>query len=130
MRSRLSSGKPAYGSVSRIGGDLLETLTSMFHPLPSIALLPIALIWFGLGDSGVIFVIVHAVLWSVALNTHAGFRAVSPTLRMVGRNYGLSTTGYILRIVIPGAIPSILTGLNTGWAFAWRTRIVAELVYG
>jgi NitT/TauT family transport system permease protein len=120
----------AFASVSRIGSDLLETLTSMFHPLPSIALLPIAFIWFGLGTNGVVFVIVHAVLWSVALNTHAGFRAVSPTLRMVGRNYGLSTAGYISRILIPGAFPSILTGLKTGWAFAWRTLIAAELIFG
>lgn len=120
----------ALASVSRIGADLLETLTAMFHPLPSIALLPIALIWFGLGDAGVIFVIIHAVLWSVALNTHSGFRSVSPTLRMVGRNYGLSAAGYIGRILIPGAFPSILTGLKIGWAFAWRTLIAAELVFG
>jgi NitT/TauT family transport system permease protein len=70
------------------------------------------------------------VLWAVALNTHAGFRAVSPTLRMVGRNYGLSQAGYIARILIPGAFPSILTGLKIGWAFAWRTLIAAELVFG
>lgn len=120
----------AVASVTRIGADLLETLTSMFHPLPSVALLPIAFMWFKLGDSGIIFVLVHAVLWSVALNTYAGFRAVSPTLRMVGRNYGLSTLGYITRILIPGAFPSILTGLKIGWAFAWRTLIAAELVFG
>src|SRR5688500_4022514 len=59
----------AFASVSRIGADLLETLTAMFNPLPSIALLPLALIWFGLGDSSVVFVLVHAVLWAVALNT-------------------------------------------------------------
>ena len=59
----------AFASVSRIGADLLETLTAMFNPLPSIALLPLALIWFGLGDGSVIFVLVHAVLWAVALNT-------------------------------------------------------------
>ncbi len=120
----------AFASVSRIGADLLETLTAMFNPLPSIALLPLALIWFGLGDNSVIFVLVHAVLWAVALNTFAGFRALSPTLRMVGQNYGLSSAGYILRILIPGAFPSILTGLKVGWAFAWRTLIAAELVFG
>lgn len=120
----------ALASTTRIGADLLETLTSMFHPLPSIALLPIAFIWFGIGNTGLIFVLIHAVLWSVALNTYSGFRAVSPTLRMVGRNYGLSTANYILRILIPGAFPSILTGLKTGWAFAWRTLIAAELVFG
>lgn len=120
----------AGASFSRIGADLLEMLTSMFNPLPSIALLPLALIWFGLGDGAVIFVLIHAVLWSVALNTHSGFRAVSPTLRMVGQNYGLSPAGYITRILIPAAFPSILTGLKIGWAFAWRTLIAAELVFG
>ena len=111
----------ALASATRIGSDLLETLTSMFNPLPSIALLPLAMIWFGLGNPSIIFVLIHAVLWSVALNTHAGFRAVSPTWRMVGQNYGLSKVGYIARILIPGAFPSILTGLKIGWAFAWRT---------
>jgi NitT/TauT family transport system permease protein len=119
-----------FASITRIGADLLETLTAMFNPLPSIALLPLALIWFGLGDGSVIFVLIHAVLWPVALNTHSGFRAVSPTLRMVGRNYGLSRIAYIVRILLPGAFPSILTGLKAGWAFAWRTLIAAELVFG
>ena len=120
----------AFASTTRMGADLLETLTAMFNPLPSIALLPLALIWFGLGDASIIFVLIHAVLWSVALNAHAGFRAVSPTLRMVGQNYGLSQPGYVLRILIPGAFPSILAGLKIGWAFAWRTQIAAELVFG
>ena len=102
----------------------------MFSPLPAIALLPLALIWFGLGIGSLIFVMVHSVLWPLALNTHAGFRAVSPTLRMVGRNYGLSGLGLVLRILIPAAFPSILAGLKIGWAFAWRTLIAAELVFG
>jgi len=120
----------ALATSTRIGADLLETLTAMFNPLPSIALLPLALIWFGLGAGSVIFVLIHAVLWAVALNTFAGFRAVSPTWKMVGQNYGLSRVGYIARILIPGAFPSILTGLKVGWAFAWRTLIAAELVFG
>lgn len=120
----------ALASAGRIGGDFLETLTAMFNPLPSIALLPLALIWFGLGNGSIIFVLIHAVLWSVALNMHAGFRAVSPTLRMVGMNYGLSKGGYVIRILLPAAFPSILTGLKIGWAFAWRTLIAAELVFG
>ena len=120
----------AFASASRVGADLLEILTSMFNPLPSIALLPIALIWFGLGDLSIIFVVIHAVLWAVALNTYGGFRSVSPILRMVGQNYGLSTAGYITRILIPAAFPNILTGLKVGWAFAWRTLIAAELVFG
>ena len=120
----------ALATATRIGADLLETLTAMFNPLPSIALLPLALLWFGLGEGAIIFVLIHAVLWAVALNTFAGFKSVSPTLRMVGLNYGLSQGAYIRRILIPGAFPSILTGLKIGWAFAWRTLIAAELVFG
>jgi sulfonate transport system permease protein len=115
---------------TRIGTDLLETLTAMFNPLPAIALLPLALIWFGLGAGSLIFVLVHSVLWAVALNTHSGFLGVSPTLRMVGRNYGLRGLSYVFRILVPAAFPSILAGLKIGWAFAWRTLIAAELVFG
>jgi NitT/TauT family transport system permease protein len=120
----------AFASVSRLGADLLQTLTAMFNPLPSIAMLPLAMVWFGLGDASVIFVLVHAVLWAVALNTFGGFRSVSQTLRLVGQNYGLTGMRYILSILIPGAFASILTGLKVGWAFAWRTLIAAELIFG
>jgi NitT/TauT family transport system permease protein len=119
-----------FAITSRIGTDFLETLTSMFNPLPAIALLPLALIWFGLGNGSLIFVLIHSVLWAVALNTHSGFLSVSNTLRMVGRNYGLRGLPYVGKILIPAAFPSILTGLKIGWAFAWRTLIAAELVFG
>ncbi len=116
--------------TTRLGTDFLESMTAMLNPLPAIALLPLALIWFGLGLGSLVFVLVHSVLWAVALNTHAGFRGVSNTLRMVGRNYGLSGLRLVLKILIPAAFPSILSGLKIGWAFAWRTLIAAELVFG
>jgi sulfonate transport system permease protein len=120
----------ALAITTRVGTDLLETLTAMFNPLPAIALLPLALIWFGLGVGSLVFVLVHSVMWAVALNTHAGFLAVSPTLRMVGRNYGLRGLPFVFKILVPAAFPSILTGLKVAWAFAWRTLIAAELVFG
>jgi len=115
---------------TRVGADFLETMTAMFNPLPAIALLPLALIWFGLGSGSLIFVLVHSVMWAVALNTLAGFRSVSATARMVGRNYNLNGLRFVARILIPAAFPSILSGLKIGWAFAWRTLIAAELVFG
>jgi NitT/TauT family transport system permease protein len=116
--------------ASDFGARFLSTLTAMFNPLPAIALLPLALIWFGLGTPSLVFVIVHSVLWAVALNTLTGFRAVPETLRMSGRNLGLRGVRYVLLILIPAAFPSILAGLKIGWAFAWRTLIAAELVFG
>jgi NitT/TauT family transport system permease protein len=115
---------------TRVGSDLLATLTAMFNPLPAIALLPLAMLWFGLGNVSLIFVLIHAVLWPLALNTHSGFLAVSDTLRMTGRNCGLRGVAYVSRILIPAAFPSILAGLKISWAFAWRTLIAAELVFG
>jgi NitT/TauT family transport system permease protein len=119
-----------FAITTRLGTDLLELLTAMFNPLPAIALLPLALLWFGLGYPSIIFVIIHAVTWPVALNVHAGFMGVSNTLRMVGKNYGLSGLGFVFKILIPAAQAHILTGLKVGWAFSWRTLIAAELVFG
>jgi NitT/TauT family transport system permease protein len=115
---------------TQFGRDLLSTLTAMFNPLPAIALLPLALLWFGLGRGSLVFVLIHSVLWPLALNTYAGFQAVPETLRMAGRNYGLKGLPYVLQILVPAALPSILSGLKIGWAFAWRTLIAAELVFG
>ncbi len=115
---------------SRFGGDILGTLTAMLNPLPAIALLPLALIWFGLGAKSLVFVLLHSIVWPVALNTHTGFMSVPEPLRMVGRNYGLRNVRYVAKILIPAAFPSILAGMKLGWAFAWRTLIASELVFG
>src|SRR3984957_4853837 len=115
---------------SRIGTDFLETMTAMFNPLPAIALLPLALIWFGLGAGSLIFVLVHSVMWAVSLNMLAGFRGVSMTVRMVGRNYNLSGLRFVFRILIPAAFPSILAGLKIGWGIRLCALFAAQLVFG
>ena len=117
-------------TTTRFGRDLLETVTSMFNPLPAIALMPLALIWFGLGTSSLVFVIVHAVLWPMALNAYTGFVTVPPTLVRVGENFGLRGWGLVSGILLPAAFPYLLTGVKIGWAFAWRTIIAAEMVFG
>ncbi|MFD1278769.1 ABC transporter permease [Methylobacterium goesingense] len=126
----LAFGLTTFAVSTQFGRDLLSTLTAMFNPLPAIALLPLALLWFGLGSGSLIFVMIHSVLWPMALNTYAGFQGVPETLRMAGRNYGLRGPSYVLQILIPAALPAILSGLKIGWAFAWRTLIAAELVFG
>jgi sulfonate transport system permease protein len=115
---------------SSFGADVLTTLTSMFNPLPALAILPLALLWLGIGIPGLILVMVQSVVWTVAINTFVGFQSVPATLRMAGQNFGFSGLGYIFRILIPAAFPFILTGFKIGWAHAWRTLIGAELVFG
>jgi NitT/TauT family transport system permease protein len=116
--------------LSRFGADLLSTLTAMFNPLPALAMLPIAMLWFGLGMPSLVFVMVLSVVWTVSLNTLTGFQTIPVTQRMAGQNFGLRGIGYIFRILIPAAFPSILSGLKLGWAFSWRTLIGAELIFG
>ncbi len=116
--------------ASALVREALQTLIAMFNPLPAIALLPLAMLWFGLGERSLLVVLTHAVLWPFALATLSGFDSVPETQRLVGRNYGLKGPEYVFRILIPAALPSILYGLKIGWAFAWRTLIAAELVFG
>jgi len=116
--------------TTRLGNDLLTTLTAMFNPLPAIALLPLALLWFGIGNGSLLFVVAHSILWPLALNIHAGYQGVSETLRMAGRNPGLKPVAYVARVLFPAALPSVISGLKIGWAFGWRTLIAAELVFG
>lgn len=114
----------------RFGTDMLTTLSAMLNPLPAIALLPLAMIWFGLGKGAIIFTLLHSIVWPVSLYAMTGIRGISPTLKMMGRNYGLRGPRYILLILLPAAFPTILSGMRIAWAFAWRTLMAAELVFG
>ena len=115
---------------TRIGEDILVLLTSILNPLPSIAILPLAILWFGLNTTALTVVIVNAVVWPIAINVSMGFRTVNPTLLSVGRNIGLSGWRLVRDVLVPAALPHTISGLKTGWAFGWRTIIAAELVFG
>lgn len=115
---------------TKIGEDILVLLTSMLNPLPSIAVLPLVIIWFGLNTTALVIVIANAVIWPIAINVSMGFRTVNPTLLSVGRNIGLRGWRMVRNVLIPSALPHTVTGLKTGWAFGWRTIIAAELVFG
>jgi NitT/TauT family transport system permease protein len=112
------------------GDDILVLLTSMLNPLPAIAVLPLAILWFGLNTTALIVVIANAVVWPIAINVSTGFRTVNPTFLAVGRNIGLSGWRLVRDVLMPAALPHTISGLKTGWAFGWRTIIAAELVFG
>lgn len=126
----IAFGLTVLATLSRWGRDLLLTLTSIMNPLPAIALLPVALLWLGIGSKSMLFVIVNSVVWALALNMHTGFETVPLTWRRAGLNLGLSGWGLIRHVYLPAALPYILTGLKIAWSFGWRTVIAAELVFG
>jgi len=123
-------GFTVLAALSTFGTDLLELLTSIFNPLPGVVILPLAMLWFGIGSDAILFTVAVATVWPIAINLSMGFRTVSPTIVAVGRNIGLSRLRVVTDVLIPAALPHAVTGLKTAWAFGWRTIIASELVFG
>ncbi len=115
---------------TRIGEDFLSTVTSAFAPLPAIAIFPLALMWLGISYASIVFITTWATIFPVAIAMFQGFRGVSETLRAVGRNFGLRGLGHTARILIPAALPAIMTGLRNGLSNAFRALIALEMVIG
>jgi len=112
--------------VERSVGSLIIGLQS----LPSIAWLPLAILWFGLGESAVLFVVVIGSLPSVALATLNSLRQVPPLLERAGRTLGAKGWRLYRHVVFPASIPGYVGGLQQGWAFAWRSLMAGELIIG
>ena len=97
--------------------------------LPSIAWLPLAILWFGLDESAIIFVIVMGVVFSVAMATATGIRGIPPQLERAARNLGAKGESMLTDLILPASLPQIVSGMKQGWSFAWRSLIAAEMVY-
>jgi len=109
---------------------VVEVLTSIMHPMPSVAMIPLVIVWIGIGFPGVVALTINSCLWPILLNSYTGFRAVHVTYMEVGRNVGLRKFKLILHVMIPSALPYLLAGLKVAWARSWRTVVAAEMVFG
>lgn len=116
--------------ISKVGQSFTDTVTAIAHPLPGIALLPVIILWLGTGTTAILFIIVHSVVWPMALNLLAGFRSIPAIYREVGRNIGLKPLQNTGLIMIPASFPFLLAGLKIGWARSWRALISAEMIFG
>ncbi len=110
--------------------SFIRTCISIAHPLPGIALLPLIILWIGTDSKAIIFIIVHSVLWPLALNLLTGFQAVPEIYIQVGRNIGLSRLKMMLHIYLPASLPFFISGLKISWARAWRALVSAEMIFG
>ena len=110
--------------------SVMEMILAMMHPLPSVALLPLLIIWFGLGEFSLWIVVLNSALWPIFLNAYAGFRTVHQTYIEVGRNIGLRGLKLFWHVVLPSALPYLITGIEISWARSWRAAIAVELVFG
>lgn len=113
---------------SRLAEALLDRSVQMVRAIPFLALLPLVIVWFGVDEGGKIFLVSLGVAFPIYINTVLGIRQVDPKLLELGRVLGLSTPKLIRRIVLPGALPSILTGVRYSLASAWLALVVAETI--
>ena len=97
--------------------------------LPSVCWVPLALLWFGLSENTMLFVIVMGALFSITVGVEAGVKNILPVYLKAAGNMGARGLNLALRVVLPAAFPSIVTGLKQGWAFAWRSLMAAEIIY-
>ncbi len=113
---------------SKVADAAIDRSVQMVRAVPFLAALPLTIIWFGVGEVQKVFLVSLGVLFPIYVNTVLGIRQVDPKLLELARVQGLSAWGTIRRIVLPGALPSVLTGVRYALAVAWLALVVAETV--
>jgi NitT/TauT family transport system permease protein len=111
---------------------LEQTLGSLIlglQALPSVCWLPLAILWLGLTDQAIIFVVVMGALFSITLGVDAGVKNTSPIYLKAARNLGARGVALSAQVILPAALPAILNGLKQGWTFAWRSLMAGELLF-
>lgn len=114
--------------VSPAISAFLTPLFRFFSVLAGIAWIPIATLWFGYGFGAIIFVIFNAVFFVVAYNTLLGVSTIPRTVRNAAASLGAGPWAMLTEVLLPGALPNIVTGVRTGLGFAWRGLIAAEMI--
>jgi len=113
---------------SRIAEAAIDRSVQMIRAIPFLAALPLVIVWLGVGEAEKIFLVALGVTFPIYINTVLGIRQVDPKLLELGRVQGLSSIQLISRIILPGALPSILTGVRYALATAWLALVVAETI--
>ncbi|MEW6144649.1 MAG: ABC transporter permease [Thermodesulfobacteriota bacterium] len=118
----------AIGRV-KVLDETVGTIVLGFQALPSICWLPIALLWFGLSESAIVLVVVLGSLFAITIGVDSGVKNVPPIYLRAARTMGAGGFDLYTRVIIPAAMPSIISGLKQGWSFAWRALMAGELLY-
>ncbi len=114
--------------LSPLSETLTDSTLQMLRNIPHLALIPLVILWFGIGEEAKVFLVALGVFFPIYVNTQHGVRSVDPHLREMGRAYGMSSAALFWHVVLPGALPSIFVGLRYGLGIMWLTLIVAETI--
>lgn len=111
----------------RLFRDTIGTMALGLQTLPSVCWVPLALLWFGQTEAAMLFVVVMGTVWSVVIATETGVRNVPPIYRRAALTMGSKRLHIWLKVILPAALPFIVSGMKQGWAFAWRSLMAAEI---
>lgn len=114
---------------SRLLDETVGSLILGLQTLPSICWLPLALIWFGLNEAAILFVVVAGSLLSITIATDHGIKHVPPLLLRAAQTMGARGVRMVVAVVLPAALPAIIGGMKQGWSFAWRSLMAGELLF-
>ncbi|MFG3340680.1 ABC transporter permease [Glycomyces sp. NPDC048151] len=112
----------------RIGEDLIDGNMQILRAIPGLALVPLAIVWFGIGEEVKVFLVVFATTFPIYLNTHAAIRGVDPRYAELARTVELGRWKLIRKVVLPGALPGFFTGLRFATAISWLVLVVSEQI--
>ena len=114
-------------STSNYFHDTIGTMALGLQTLPSVCWVPLALLWFGQTEGAMLFVVVMGTVWSVVLATETGARTIPPIYARAARTMGSEGLDKWTRVILPAALPFVVSGMKQGWAFAWRSLMAAEI---
>jgi len=109
--------------------ETLGTIVLGLQSLPSVVWLPLAVLWLGLNERAIVFVVLMGSLFSISISARDGVQNISPLLKRAGQTYGATSWQMYRYVIIPGMTPSIAHGLKLGWSFAWRSLMAGELLF-
>jgi NitT/TauT family transport system permease protein len=110
--------------------DLLELFIIIMHPLPGIAIMPLVILWIGIGENAILFIILHAMLWPVIINLKSGINSINDSYIKMGKAFNFSFYKKLKHIYFMNLIPDLISGLKIAWARGWRALISSEMVFG
>ncbi|UIO45075.1 ABC transporter permease subunit [Brevibacillus brevis] len=110
--------------------DTLGFVVTALQSIPSIVWFPLAIIWFGLNDFSILFIVTIGATWTMTVNATSGFKNVPPLYQRVAKTYGSTGFHFVRTVILPASVPQIISGLRIAWAFSWRALMAGELLGG
>jgi len=108
--------------------DTLGFVVTALQSIPSIVWFPLAIIWFGLNDFAILFIVTIGATWTMTVSATSGFKNVPTLYQRVAKTFGSKGFHFVRTVILPASIPQLLSGLRIAWAFSWRALMAGELL--